>query len=370
MHFLIAPDKFKDAITARQAAQCIEQGMREALPQATTTLLPLADGGEGSCELLTRYMNGELRTAAVADPLFRTIEAKFGLAGEYGIIEMAQASGLHLLKAEERNCAETTSLGTGQLMLEAIKAGAKKLLIAIGGSATCDGGIGMAHALGYRFLNRSGESLLPIGKNLLKIEAINTKNLSPALSKVKTEVACDVTNPLFGQNGAAKAYGPQKGASGIEIEQLNEGLKNLNRLFIDHFKKDCSHIAGSGAAGGMGAGLLCFAGAELKAGSKLLLKYSNFEKYLASADYIITGEGRFDSQSLSGKLTGTLIGKAASHRLPVAVFCGAAEPFESEKLQSSAKIIVITPTDSKLPSALRETAQNLESAAYNFAKRL
>jgi glycerate 2-kinase len=368
MHFLIAPDKFKGALTAEQAAEAIQKGLQKAWPDAQTTLSPMADGGEGTFELLTHYTQGEIIEAEVHDPLFRPVKAKFGLSGQQAFLEIAQASGLQLLKKEERNCMETSTFGTGELILAAIKAGAREIIIGIGGSATCDAGTGMANALGYRFLDKNDKELKPIGKNLTAIRKIDDSKLKINLDEVQIRVASDVKNPLYGPQGAAQVYGPQKGASDEEVKTLDEGLKNINELFQKQFQKDMAETAGAGAAGGLGAGLICFTHASLESGAELLMKFTEFEQKLQKADWLITGEGKLDQQSVSGKLIQQLTEKAKQFRVPVAALCGAVDLTEDQFAQSGLTFCTsILRKASSLDQALQSAAQDLEFAAFNLA---
>jgi glycerate kinase len=241
---------------------------------------------------------------------------------ETAFIEMAEASGMHLLKKEEQNCYYTTTLGTGELIVNAIDKGAKTIILGIGGSATNDCGIGMATALGFKFEDENGKDLLPIGKNLNKIHAINTHKVLSSLKHIKFRVACDVTNPLYGKEGAAYIYGPQKGASATEIKNLDDGLKNIAMLFKKQFNIDVQNIKGTGAAGGMGAGTFTFLNAELKSGIDLIKDLISFDDKIKEADWIVTGEGKLDSQTLSGKTISGVLESSKKYNIPVAALCG------------------------------------------------
>ena len=324
MKVILAPDKFKGSLSGTQFCSAVEEGILEVLPNAEIIKSPLADGGDGTIEILEYHLKGKRVNVKVSDPLFRSINASYLYmdAIETAFIEMAEASGMALLKPEDRNCFYTTSLGTGNLILDAINKGAKTIILGIGGSATNDCGIGMATALGYEFEDENGIKLNPVGKNLSKIKNINTSNVIPQLKSVSFKVACDVTNLLFGPNGAAYIYGPQKGAKQHEIGILDEGLRHISKLFSKIFDLDVSNIKGAGAAGGMGAGTMAFLNAKLQSGIDLIKGLVDFDEIIKGADWIITGEGKLDSQTLSGKTINGVIKSANKHNIPVAAFCG------------------------------------------------
>ena len=240
MKIVLAPDKFKGSLTGFQFCKVVEQNIKLVLPHAKIIKLPLADGGDGTIEILEYHLKGKRIKVRVNDPLLRGIEASYLYMDSIktAFIEMAEASGMYLLKKEDQNCFNTTTLGVGEIILDAIHKGAKTIILGIGGSATNDCGIGMASALGYKFEDENGVELSPVGKNLCLIKNINRNNVLPKLKSVTFKVACDVTNTLYGKNGAAYVYGPQKGASEGEIQELDEGLKNIAKLFKKQFDKD------------------------------------------------------------------------------------------------------------------------------------
>lgn len=327
MKLVIAPDKFKGSLSGIEFCDAVEEGIKSVLPQAEIVKLPLADGGDGTFEILNYHLKGKKITLPVQDPLFRTIMASYLWiqSSKTAYIEMAQASGLNLLTQEEQNCFYTTSFGTGELIKDAMDKGAKTIILGIGGSATNDCGIGMATALGYKFLDKNGKELAPIGKNMLNIEKINTSNINKHLESVTFKIASDVTNPLYGGNGAAFVYGPQKGANSKEIELLDKGLKHFAKLLLYEFNTDVQKIEGSGAAGGLGAAGLTFLDAELLSGIDLIKNLVAFDNKIDNSDWIITGEGKLDSQTLSGKTIKGVIDSAKRHGISVAVLCGSIE---------------------------------------------
>ncbi|SHI40251.1 glycerate kinase [Algibacter luteus] len=324
MKIVLAPDKFKESLTGMQFCAAAEEGIKETFPNAQIIKLPLADGGDGTIDVLEYHLQGKRIKIKVNDPLFRPIESSYLFMDtiETAFIEMAEASGMHLLKKEEQNCYFTTTLGTGELIVDAIDKGAKTIILGIGGSATNDCGIGMATALGFKFEDENGKDLLPIGKNLNKIHAINTHKVLSGLKHIKFKVACDVTNPLYGKEGAAYIYGPQKGASETEIKNLDDGLKNIAMLFKKQFNIDVQKIKGTGAAGGMGAGTFTFLNADLKSGIDLIKDLIGFDDKIKEADWIVTGEGKLDSQTLSGKTISGVLESAKKYNIPVAALCG------------------------------------------------
>ena len=321
MKILLAPDKFRGSLTAAEVCEAMSEGIRKALPNAEILAIPMADGGEGTAEILTHNAGGQMHSVSVSDPLGRKIMAEFGLAadGKTAYLEMAAASGLRLLQSHERNPLQTSTFGTGELIQEALNKGAQQLILGIGGSATTDGGVGMAAALGWRFEDKSGRNLVPNGSSLGQIQKI----IPPAnFTQINIQVACDVTAPLYGPTGAACVYASQKGANAEMVVQLDEGLKHLANLIQRDFGVDLAQVAGTGAAGGLGFGLLFFLNATLKEGVKIVMEQTYFEEKLLGVDLVFTGEGKMDDQTLQGKLIAG-IAKAAQHNgIPVVALCG------------------------------------------------
>ncbi len=323
MKILLAPDKFRGSLDAPQVCEAMTEGIHMVSSEIEVVSLPMADGGEGTLDLLLWYSGGKKQMTKVQDPLGREIDAEYGLSadGKTAFIEMAMASGLRLLKLEERNPLKTSTFGTGELIKLVSESGVENIILGIGGSATTDAGIGMAAALGWQFLDENGKELSPIGENLIKVKKIQSPVSNPQ-SPISINVACDVTNPLFGENGAAYVYGPQKGADKQALEQLDKGLQNIANVFKQDFGKDYAQIAGTGAAGGLGFGTMAFLNAELKEGVKLLLDFCDFDKNLKEVNLIITGEGKIDNQTLQGKLIKGITDRATHAKIPIAAICG------------------------------------------------
>lgn len=324
MKILLAPDKFRGSLDAPQVCEAMTEGIRMVSSETEVVSLPMADGGEGTLDLLLWYSGGKKQFAKVQDPLGRMMEAEYGISadGKTAFIEMATASGLRLLKAGERNPLKTSTFGTGELINIVVASGVKNIILGIGGSATTDAGIGMATALGWQFLDENAQEVTPIGENLIKVKEIKQPKFSSYNSSLNIKVACDVTNPLFGENGAAYVYGPQKGADKEAVELLDKGLQNIAEVFNKDFNKDYAQIAGTGAAGGLGFGLMAFMNAELKEGVKLLMDFCAFEENLKGVNLIITGEGKIDNQTLQGKLIKGITEKATHAKIPIAAICG------------------------------------------------
>lgn len=377
MKILIATDSFKDALSALEVCQAIEQGVKLADATIETILFPLADGGEGTSEILTYHTGGNRHTVQVHDPLFRPIQAGYGISadGTTAFIEMAQAAGLQLLQSAERNPLKTSTYGVGELIKDAIQKGVQQIILGIGGSATNDAGIGMAGALGYEFGKDAVDARDAInsvdirdlvGENLVKILAIIDTS---AYWHISTSVLCDVDNPLFGPQGAAYVYARQKGATEEAIQQLDTGLQHFAHVLQQHFGRDFSNIPGAGAAGGMGAGAMAFLNATLKPGIQTVLELTGFEKKLPDIDLILTGEGKIDHQTQHGKLIKGITEKANPLGIPVIALCGtlSANPKEIQALGLQAAFSILNRPLS-LAEALSETAILLEETAFNIIK--
>ncbi|MFI1745038.1 glycerate kinase [Thalassobellus sediminis] len=295
------------------------------MPNATILKLPLADGGDGTIDVMNHYLKGTVVKVNVNNPFFQPIEASYLYSqnSKTAFIEMAEASGVKLLKQDEFDCKNATTLGTGEMILDAINKGASKIILGIGGSATNDCGIGMATALGYRFLDKNREELKPIGANLSKIDAIDFGKVHYKLRGIKFNIACDVTNPLYGKNGAAYVYAAQKGASEEAVKMLDKGLEDFSKIIEKTFAVDAKLVKGAGAAGGMGIASKVFLNGSLESGIQLVKGLANFDAQIEGADWVITGEGKLDSQTLSGKTIQGVITSAKAKNIKVAAFCGA-----------------------------------------------
>ena len=373
MKFVIAPDKFKGSLSGIEFCDTVEEGILSVLPDAEILKLPLADGGDGTIEILNYHLQGERIKVMVKDPLFRSIEASylFIKSSSTAFIEMAEASGMKLLADRDHNCFFTTTYGTGELILDAIKKGAKHIILGIGGSATNDCGIGMAAALGFKFLDSDNNEVIAIGKNLSQIEKIDTTHAVKKLGEISFKVACDVTNPLYGKNGAAHVYAAQKGASKDEILLLDEGLKNMAALFKDQLKMDIQNIKGAGAAGGLGAGAMAFLNAKLISGIDLIKELVGFDNKIRNADWVITGEGKLDYQTLSGKTIQGVIASSRNYNISVAAFCGsiALSPKELKKMGISYADSILE-KGIKIEDAMENSAGYIKNISPSFVKSL
>lgn len=319
MKVVIASDSFKGSATSLEVASAIERGIKKVDNTVKIQKFPISDGGEGLLEVVSTLKGYNKIDLIVNDPLFNKIKASYVVVNNTAYIEMAAASGLPLVKIEKRNPLFTTTYGTGELIKHALDNNIENLVIGIGGSATNDGGIGMLAALGAKFYDKNKNEVKPIGKNLSIISGFDISDLHPKIKKANISVACDVDNPLTGENGASYIYGPQKGADEKTVELLDKSLKNFSSLVG---KEDVALEAGSGAAGGLGFALRGFLNAELKSGIELVLKAIGFEEALKDADLVITGEGKIDGQSKRGKVPVGVAKLAKQFNLPVIAIAG------------------------------------------------
>jgi glycerate kinase len=329
MRVLVAPDKFRGTLSARQAAEAIETGWRRSQPADDLDLAPMADGGEGTLEALVDARGGRIVPASVTGPLGDPVDAAFGLVetsdGLTGVVESARASGLALLGEERRDPLRATTRGTGELILATIEAGARRVVVCLGGSATNDGGVGMAAALGIRFLDAQGRELADGGAALLHLARIDASDLHPGVAGASFLGATDVENPLCGPSGASHVYGPQKGASPDDVFLLDRALAHLAAIVHHDLGIALKDEPGAGAAGGLGFGLLAFCGAGLRRGVDVVMEAVDLGGRMEGADLVITGEGSLDAQSLYGKVPAGVIRLAALLSVPVAVLCGRSE---------------------------------------------
>ena len=344
MRIVIAPDKFKGSLTALEAARAMAEGVRQARPSARFVLCPMADGGEGTVEAIVAATGGEVREKVVAGPLpeqtvkaqwaylpagtLEDLEAGAALSGfvdsvhPMAVIEMAQASGLSLVRADRRDPMVTATTGTGQLILEALDYDCTRIVVGIGGSGTVDGGMGMASALGFRFFDSDGRLLTPCGGSLPRISSIDAKLRDPRLSGTRFLVASDVDNPLVGEHGAARVFGPQKGATPQQVEYLDEGLRRLGEVVERDLGIRVADMPGAGAAGGLGAGLVAFCGASITSGIRLIAGLAGLAGKIEGADLVLTGEGSFDSQTSRGKTPAGVAEIAREHGVPFVGIAG------------------------------------------------
>lgn len=331
MNIVVAPDKFRGSLTAGEVCAAVAGGVLQARPEAVVQWVPLADGGEGTCDLLTEWSGGARIEMRVQGPLLTPVAAHYGLSksGDTAFIEMAVASGLALLTAEERNPLLTSTVGTGELIADALSRGVGKIVLGIGGSATVDAGIGMASALGYRFLDSDGEQLKPVGENLIHIRSIDAGGVSPLLRNVAVVTLCDVTNPLSGPDGAAYVYGPQKGGDKPALGLLDAGLRNFKRM-ANKYLGVSADFPGAGAAGGLGAGAKVFLNASIEKGIDYIVRNAGLEEKIRNADCVITGEGKIDSQTFSGKVVSEVTRLAVASGKPLIAICGRCELAEGD----------------------------------------
>ena len=359
MNILICPDKFKDSLTAQQVSEALEKGIKKRRPKSIIQIMPLADGGEGTLEVIKTIHGGEWVQKKVNDPLFRPIEANYLWLADQKIayIEMSRASGIELLKTKERNPYLTSTWGTGELILDAIEKGAIEIILTIGGSATNDAGIGMAGALGFKFLNKDQEELKAIGESLALIHSIVPTPLIHKIQGVKFKVITDVQNPLSGKEGAAHVFAKQKGANAEMIKYLDKGLINMQKLIGQTEKGIIGEMKGAGAAGGLGAGAIYFLQAEIAMGAEWLLNKIHFDRAVKKADYVITGEGKIDGQTWGGKLISQVIARCDKQFKQAILVCGVFE--DPEKLPIF--------FDSKEVYSVRSKAKNAKDSMENAA---
>ncbi len=327
MHILIAPDGFKDCMSSRKVADSLVKGLKKGIPEATFGTLPMADGGEGTVEAVIGATGGQIIRIPVMDPLMREVTAPYGISGdgETAVIEMAAASGLELLQPAERNPWITTTYGTGQLIRDALDRGCRKILMGIGGSATNDAGTGMAQALGVVFRDEKGSLEVRGGGAVSGIREMVLEKMDPRISEIDFRVACDVSNPLTGPDGASRVYGPQKGADPDMVEKLDSHLEHFAGLIRSQLGKEVGSVPGSGAAGGLGAGLIAFLGARLMNGFGMIAEAVGLEDQVSRSDLVITGEGKLDSQTVFGKTPFGVAQLAKKHGKPVIGVAGTLE---------------------------------------------
>lgn len=323
MNIVVAMDSFKGSVSAICACESIEKGIKKVCPDAKVYLFPVADGGEGTTEAVLSATEGEKITETVNNPQFEKITADYAILKDgTAVIETAAASGLTLIEKDKRNPMISSSYGTGELIASALKKGARKFIFGLGGSATNDGGIGLAAALGFKFSDENGKELKPIAKELINIKRIDTENVNPLLKEAEFNIACDVKNPLCGENGASKVFGPQKGASESDVLALDEGLKSFAKVLKEASGIDFTDYPGAGAAGGIAIMLLAFYKCKVNSGIDLILDTINIDEKIKSADLVITGEGRIDYQSAFGKVPVGVSKHAKSFNKPVIALCG------------------------------------------------
>jgi glycerate kinase len=373
MKILIAPDSFKDCLSAREVASALSRGIQKIIPDATCILVPMADGGEGTVESLVDATRGKRMELKVMDPLMRETLSFYGITGdgETAVIEMAAASGIELLKMDERDPWITSTYGTGQLIKNALDQGVRKILLGIGGSATNDGGAGMAHALGVKFSGKFGPVTVQGGGALSEVEQIHMEELDPRIRLTEIVVACDVSNPLTGPQGASAVYGPQKGADGPMVEKLDRNLLHLAGLIREQLGKEISEIPGAGAAGGLGAGLMAFLDASLMKGFDMIAGVVGLEEKIREADLVITGEGKMDAQTRFGKTPFGVAQMALKHGKPVIGVAGTLDEDAGVLYEQGFDLLMpIQERPGDLETSLAQANQLLERSGERIARLL
>ncbi|MGX2969771.1 glycerate kinase [Ursidibacter sp. B-7004-1] len=373
MNIVIAPDSFKESLSALEVAKAIQIGFSRIYPNANYQLVPMADGGEGTVQSLTDATLGDLQKTAVIAPLGNVVDAVWGISKDRKIafIEMAEASGLHLVPVEQRNPLKTTSYGTGQLIKAALEKGVSKIILGIGGSATNDAGVGMLQALGGQFKDNMGKEIGFGGEQLAQIDSIDLSCLDARLANVEFDVACDVNNPLCGEMGASAIFGPQKGAMAEMVDILDRALCHFAKKVESQFGLNIADKSGAGAAGGMGGGLLLLPKIKLQSGVKIVIDAVGLSEKIKVADLVITGEGRMDAQSVSGKTPIGVANVAKQYAKPVIAITGCLKEDYSVVYQCGIDAVfpIIRQLDS-LDATLKAGKDNLISTAENVARLL
>jgi len=368
MKILIAPDSFKESLEALDVCRAIQSGFSQVFPDADYKLLPMADGGEGTSAVLSYVLGGRWKEVHVHDPLMRPISAKYLLLPDAtAVIEVAQACGLHLLTVAERNPVIASSYGVGELIADALREGVKRIIIGLGGSATNDAGLGMLTSLGMTFHDSDDNTLAQGGGALANLQRLDATSFHASVLETVFEVACDVTNPLCGELGASAIFGPQKGASPQQVNDLDQALNHFASICEQNGYQDYQEIAGAGAAGGLGYALMSFCQAELKSGFDTVAEVTNLSQHIADADLVITGEGKLDAQSAMGKVAGGISHIARLSHTPVIAICGSVDGL---KPAQTSQFDVIMPSIQKLESIdniFKNAYHNIETTAANIA---
>lgn len=373
MRVVIAPQGFKAGIPGLEAAQAIARGVIAAVPDAETVLAPVADGGDGTLHALVDGTGGQVFTSMVTGPLGPQIESLWGVMGDgkTAVVEMALASGIALVPQRRRNPRLTTTTGTGEIIREALDAGYTRIIVGLGGSATNDGGAGMAVALGARFMDSEGRPLPPGGSALARLDRVDVSGLHPALHGATIVAATDVTNPLCGPEGASAIFGPQKGANADMVRELDAALANYARVVARDVGSDVSEVPGAGAAGGLGAGLMAFTGATLQSGIDMVCEVLGFDELLRGADLVITGEGRADRSTVFNKAPVGVARHARAHGVPTVLLAGSLGPgYEELYDHNVASVVCIADRPMNFEASLSRTAELLESAAERTMRLL
>ena len=373
MKIVIAPDSFKGSLTAKEAADAIHTGLQRVFPDADYEIVPMADGGEGTVQSLVDATQGSFRHADVLNPLGQPVSAEYGLLGDHqtAVIEMAAASGIQFVNEETKNPLVTTTYGTGQLMLDAMHHGAREIIIGIGGSATTDGGQGMAEALGVRFLDAQGQPITRGGGGLADLATIDVSGLDPLVSQTKVRIASDVTNPLVGDQGSAAVFGPQKGATPAMVATLDANLAHYAAIIKATLGKDLADFPGAGAAGGLGAGLLAFTESQMEKGVEIVVRETHLKERAVGSDYAFTGEGAIDFQTQYGKTpmgTAQAVKAASPHAKVIGVAGNVGTGIDQLYDLGIDAIFGILPGIVDLPTAIATGQENLARTAENIAR--
>lgn len=368
MKLVFAPDSYKGSLSAERICELLDITAKKVFGECETVSIPVSDGGEGASDVVIAARKGQFREVEVYGPMGKKVAAKYGIFdGDSAIIEMATASGLPLVPVAERNVRRASTYGTGELIRDALDLGIRKFNVAIGGSATNDGGIGCAAALGVRFLDAAGAELEAVPENLGKICRIDMDGLHPAVTESVFTVICDVTNPLLGETGATRIFGPQKGATAEDQEFLEAGMTNYARVLEETFGRDIAGTAGAGAAGGLGAGLMAFANAKLKRGIETILGILDFDHVIEGADLVVTGEGRMDYQSVFGKVPFGVGMAAKKQGIPCVAIVGGMGKDASD-IYAYGVDAIITTVNGAMP--VEEAMENAEELFLNAAERM
>ena len=373
MKFVLAPDSFKESLTAKEVADAMEVGIKKIFKDAECVKVPMADGGEGTVQSLVDATDGKIYEVVVTGPLGNKVNAKYGILGDgqTAVIEMAEASGIHYVKKEDRNPLITTTFGTGELITSALDKGVKKIIIGIGGSATNDGGAGMLQALGAKLLDKDNKEIPFGGGGLSELVKINLDDFDKRIKEVEIEVACDVSNTLTGKEGASAVFGPQKGATEEIIKILDENLHHYADIVNKTIGKDMENQKGSGAAGGLGFALLAFCDGKLNRGIDIVIKYADLSEKMKGASYVITGEGSIDSQTKFGKTPFGVSQVAKQYDIPVIGIAGnVGEGIDELYDLGFDSILSIMPGVMTLDKALSNAKENIENTLENVARLL
>lgn len=371
MRVVIAPDSFKGSLNASEAARAMEEGLRRAWPCASVERVPLADGGEGTAQALVEATGGRLLPLRVTGPLGEPVEAALGILGDglSAVVEVAAAAGLTQVPPERRDPSVTTSRGVGELIRSALDCGCRRIIVALGGSATNDAGAGMLQALGVSLRDNLGRELRTGGAALVELARIDVSGLDPRLAGIEVVAACDVDNPLCGPEGASAVFGPQKGASGEMVVRLDAALRHFAAVVFEHLGVDVLNLPGGGAAGGIGAAVAAFLGGRLQRGIEIVLDAVGFEERLRGADLVITGEGRLDGQTLRGKVPFGVLQAARARGVPVvAVAGGVSGPLERFYDAGFAAVVDCTPRPMSVEEAMAGGYAHVASAVESVGR--